>query len=180
MNAMLVYTASSCGVSASGIRLTAPTVPWMVSSMVRPVKTRMVSCFSLAVNVPHDGMSFDTGTFSGNQKFPVNRSQTSASLSSCNRFQLIAETRSITFAFPVTRTPLHQAVLAAGSADVLRPQTLPLGSDKPSEHQKLCLRVVNRVPGQVCLARAQVCVPRLLLRSRYGPVWRRRHRRRPL
>ncbi|CFS34432.1 Uncharacterised protein [Mycobacterium tuberculosis] len=108
INAMLVNTASSCGVSASGIRLTAPTVPWMVSSMVRPVKTRMVSCFSPAVRVPHDGMSLDTGTFSGSQKFPVSRSQTSASFSSCSRFQLIAETRSISFAFPVTRTPLHQ------------------------------------------------------------------------
>lgn len=116
MNAMLVYTASSCGVSASGIRLTAPTVPWMVSSIVRPVKTRIVSCFSLGVSVPQDGMSLDTGTFSGSQKLPVNRSQTSASLSSCRRFQLIAETRSISFAFPLTETPLHQADLAAGNA----------------------------------------------------------------
>ncbi len=50
-------------------------VPWMVSSMVRPVKTRMVSCFSPAVRVPHDGMSLNTGTFSGSQKFPVSRSR---------------------------------------------------------------------------------------------------------
>src|ERR1700751_616207 len=55
-------------------------------------------------------MSLDTGTFSGSQKLPVSRSQTSASFSSCSRFQLIAETRSISFIFSVTRTPLHQPV----------------------------------------------------------------------
>lgn len=93
MNAMLVSTASSCGVAASGISDTAPTVPWMVSSSVRPVNTRIVSCFSTSVSVPHDGMSLDTGTFSGSQKLPVRRSQTSASFSSGTRFQLIAETR---------------------------------------------------------------------------------------
>src|ERR1700756_5544295 len=107
MNAMLVYTASSWGVSASGIRLTAPTVPWMVSSNVRPVKTRIVSCFSLGVSVPHDGMSLDTGTFSGSQKLPVSRSQTSASFSSCRRFQLIEETRSISLSLSLTRSPFH-------------------------------------------------------------------------
>src|SRR5690242_14893118 len=107
MNAMLVYTASSCGVSASGIRLTAPTVPWMVSSSVRPVNTRMVNCFSCAVSVFHDGMSLDTGTFSGNQKLPVSRSHTSASFSSCRRFQLMAETRSISFMPSLTRTPFR-------------------------------------------------------------------------
>ena len=69
----------------------------MVSSSVRPVNTRMVISFSWAVSVPHDGMSLDTGTFSGNQKLPVSRSHTSASFSSCKRFQLIAETRSISF-----------------------------------------------------------------------------------
>ncbi len=79
----------------------------MVSSSVRPVKTRIVICFSWAVSVPHDGMSLDTGTFSGNQKLPVSRSQTSASFSSCRRFQLIAETRSMSFMSP-TGTPLHQ------------------------------------------------------------------------
>ncbi|EPQ79256.1 hypothetical protein MMEU_5253 [Mycobacterium marinum str. Europe] len=68
----------------------------------------MVSCFSPAVSVPQEGMSLDTGTFSGSQKLPVNRSQTSASFSSWTRFQLIAETRSISFAFPVTGTPLLQ------------------------------------------------------------------------
>src|SRR5206468_6146333 len=93
-----------------GIRLTAPTVPWMVSSSVRPVNTRMVICFSWAVRVPQDGMSLDTGTFSGSQKLPVSRSQTSASFSSCSRFQLIAETRSISFILSVTGTPLHQTV----------------------------------------------------------------------
>src|SRR6201999_720429 len=148
MNAMLVYTASSCGVSASGIRLTAPTVPWMVSSNVSPVNTRIVSCFSLAVSVPQDGMSLETGTFSGNQKFPVSRSQTSASLSSCRRFQLIAEARSISFMFSVTRTPLHTPYLLLDCLLLVRPQTLPLGSDKHAEHKNLCLRVATPVTAQ--------------------------------
>ena len=43
MNAMFVYTASSCGVIASGMSETAPTVPWIVSSSVSPVNTRIVS-----------------------------------------------------------------------------------------------------------------------------------------
>ena len=105
MNVMLVSTASSCGVSASGIMLTAPTVLWMVSSSVRPVNTRIVSSFSAGVRVFHDGMSLDTGTFSGNQKLPVSRSQTSASFSSMTRFQLIADTRSISFAPSATENP---------------------------------------------------------------------------
>ena len=83
----------------------------MVSSSVSPVNTRIVSCFSLAVSVPHDGRSLDTGTFSGSQKLPVSRSQTSASLSSSTRFQLIAEVRSISFMFSDTRTPLHLPIL---------------------------------------------------------------------
>src|SRR3954452_9528457 len=99
MNAMLVYTASSCGVIASGMSETAPTVPWMVSSSVRPVKTRMVSVFSCSVSVAHDCTSLDTGTFSGSQKLPTRRSQTSASLSSSRRFQLIAETRLTSLSF---------------------------------------------------------------------------------
>ena len=105
MNAMLVSTACSCGVTASGIRLTAPTVPWMVSSRVSPVNTRMVSCFSESVRVFHDGMSLDTGTFSGSQKLPVSRSQTSASFSSVTRFQLIADARSISFTPSLTAEP---------------------------------------------------------------------------
>src|SRR5947209_18676927 len=113
----------------------------MVSSSVSPVNTRIVSCFSPAVSVAHDGRSLDTGTFSGNQKLPVSRSQTSASLSSCRRFQLIAETRSISFMFSLTRTPLRQTLLPAA----LRAQTLPLGSDKPAQHKPLCLRVVRSV-----------------------------------
>src|SRR6185437_9496623 len=113
----------------------------MVSSIVRPVNTRMVSCFSLGVSVPHDGMSLDTGTFSGSQKLPVSRSQTSASLSSCSRFQLIAETRSINFMFSVTKTPLHTLELAAGLCTVPGLQILPLGSDKPRQHKGLCFRV---------------------------------------
>src|SRR5271166_246040 len=111
----------------------------MVSSNVSPVNTRIVSCFSLGVSVPHDGMSLDTGTFFGSQKFPVSRSQTSASLSSCRRFQLMAETRSITFAFSLTRTPLHRQIVSV----VPRLQTLPLGSDKPAQHKKWCLRVAK-------------------------------------
>ena len=107
MKAILVSTACSCGVAASGIRLTAPTVPWMVSSSVKPVNTRIVSSFSAGVRVFHDGMSLETGTFSGSQKLPVNRSQTSASLSSCTRFQLIADVRSTSLIPSLTRTPLH-------------------------------------------------------------------------
>src|SRR3954469_2097264 len=78
---------------------TAPTVPWIVSSSVRPVKTRMVSVFSCSVSVAHDCTSLDTGTFSGSQKLPTRRSQTSASLSSSRRFQLIAETRLTSLSF---------------------------------------------------------------------------------
>src|SRR6201993_2846479 len=102
----------------------------MVSSSVRPVKTRIVSCFSLAVSVPHDGMSLDTGTFSGSQKLPVSRSQTSASFSSCRRFQLIAETRSISLSLSPTRTPLR--------VPVFRLSTLPLGCDNAGEHNIVC------------------------------------------
>ena len=76
------------------MRLVAPTVPWMVSSIVRPVKTRMVVVFSASVRVPQLLMSLDSGTFSGSQKFPVSRSQTSRSFSSGMVFQLIADTRS--------------------------------------------------------------------------------------
>src|SRR5690349_20278732 len=100
MNAMLVYTASSCGVSESGISDTAPTVPWIVSSRVSPVNTRIVSCCSSAVSVFHDCTSFDSGTFSGSQKLLTRRFQTSTSLSSWILFQLIALTWSTSFSFP--------------------------------------------------------------------------------
>src|ERR1700759_4788802 len=109
----------------------------MVSSSVSPVKTRIVSCFSFAVSVPHDGRSLDTGTFSGSQKLPVSRSQTSASFSSCRRFQLIVETRAISFIPSLARTPLHQDVWAT----LLRSQTLPLGYDKARQHNTLCFSV---------------------------------------
>ena len=89
---MFVYTASSCGVRESGMRLTAPTVPWIVSSIVRPVNTRMVVCCSSSVSVDQLWMSLDSGTFSGSQKLPVSRSQTSMSLSSGMVFQLMAVT----------------------------------------------------------------------------------------
>src|SRR5829696_7390314 len=144
---MLVYTASSCGVSESGIRLTAPTVPWMVSSSVKPVNTRMVNCFSWAVSVFQDGMSLDTGTFSGNQKFPVNRSHTSASFSSCRRFQLIAETRSISFIPSDTRTPFRRRSRFADFGSMSPPgrlratPTLPLGCDNVWNRDILCWRV---------------------------------------
>ena len=114
-------------------------MPWIVSNRVSPVKTRIVSCFSLAVSVPHDGRSLDTGTFSGSQKLPVSRSQTSASFSSCTRFQLIADVRSISFMFSLTRTPLHLPVCLRK----LRLQTLPLGYDNVKQHKYLCLRVAH-------------------------------------
>src|ERR1700727_1796838 len=109
----------------------------MVSSSVRPVNTRMVSCFSCAVSVFQDGMSLDTGTFSGNQKLPVNRSHTSASFSSCRRFQLIAETRSISFIPSDTRTPFRRRSRFAESAN----PTLPLGCDNGRNRDILCWRV---------------------------------------
>ena len=92
MNAMFVRTASSCGVTASGMSEIAPTVPWIVSSRVRPVKTRIVSVFSSSVSVAQDWMSLLSGTFSGSQKLPVRRSQTSSSIGSTTRFQLMAST----------------------------------------------------------------------------------------
>src|SRR5882757_8432691 len=97
----------------------------------------MVSCFSWAVSVFHDGMSLDTGTFSGNQKFPVNRSHTSASFSSCRRFQLIAETRSTSFTRSDTGTPFRRRSRFAESANL----TLPLGADNPRHRKTLCFRV---------------------------------------
>lgn len=87
---MLVYTASSCGVAACGISDTAPTVPWIVSSSVSPVNTRVVRSFSSAVSVSHVVKSFESGIFSGSQKFAVNLFQISRSFSSSIRFQLIA------------------------------------------------------------------------------------------
>ena len=71
----------------------------MVSSSVRPVKTRVVIVFSASLSVAQLWMSLLTGTFSGSQKLPVSRSQTSRSLSSSRRFQLIAVTRSMSLSF---------------------------------------------------------------------------------
>src|SRR6476620_1020395 len=110
----------------------------MVSSSVRPVKTRMVSCFSWALRVPQDGMSLDTGTFSGNQKLPVSRSQTSASFSSCTRFQLMAETRSISFMPSLTRTPLYLVFFGRGDRAAIALSTLQLGSDYGPLYEMLC------------------------------------------
>lgn len=70
----------------------APTVLWIVSSMVSPAKTRVVMVCSSAVSVRHEERSLLSGTFSGSQKLLVRRSQTSASMSSVTRFQLIAGT----------------------------------------------------------------------------------------
>src|ERR1700751_5151304 len=82
-------------------------------------------------------MSLETGTFSGSQKLPVSRSHTSASFSSCSRFQLIAETRSTSFTLSVTRASLHRrksfAEVAASS--------LPLGAYNAWNRNSLCFRV---------------------------------------
>ena len=99
MKAMLVSTASSWGVRASGMRETAPTVPWIVSRRVRPVKTRVVMFFSASLRVAQDCTSLDSGTFSGSQKLPVRRSQTSRSFSSWTLFQLIPSTTPSLFHF---------------------------------------------------------------------------------
>ena len=102
MKAMLVSTASSCGVWASGIIEGAPTVFWMVSSSVSPVNTRMVSVCSSSRSVPQLCTSFESGTFSGSQKLAVRRFHTSRSLSSCNRFQLMASGTGRTFLLTVS------------------------------------------------------------------------------
>jgi hypothetical protein len=54
------------------------------------VKTRFVISCSAGESVFHDWMSLDSGIFSGSQKLPVRRSQTSRSFSSSILFQLIA------------------------------------------------------------------------------------------
>src|SRR5690606_31006473 len=131
----------------------------MVSSRVRPVKTRIVSCFSSAVRVFHDGMSLDTGTFSGSQKLPVSRSQTSASFSSGTRFQLMADTRSITLVvrgsgdtgstfqpdgrdpidqFHPASTPFPRTSEHAAVTEFPTPRTLLLGGDNSWQHNTLC------------------------------------------
>ena len=54
MKETLESTASSWGVAASAMRRTAPTPFWIVSSRVRPVKTRMVSCCSSGFSVAQE------------------------------------------------------------------------------------------------------------------------------
>jgi hypothetical protein len=94
MNAMLVYTACSCSVREFSIWQISPTVACTVSSMVKPVKTRMVSVRSSALSLLfHAGRSLDSGTFSGNQKFEVKRFQTSRSFSSVMWFQFTGRRR---------------------------------------------------------------------------------------
>src|SRR3954452_7752942 len=127
----------------------------MVSSSVRPVKTRIVNCFSWAVSVFHDGMSLDTGTFSGNQKLPVSRSHTSASFSSCKRFQLIAETRSISFTLSVTRTPLHHVGIVCFGHYPWGPTTLGtatpcVGVSCPTPRNVYSAGLIVRVACQYC------------------------------
>src|SRR5690625_1810376 len=90
MKTILDSTASSCRVSASGSKETAPMVPWIVSSKVNPANTFIDTSRSSSVIFAHDCRSFDSGTFSGNQKFVVRRFQTSRSLSSSMWFQLMA------------------------------------------------------------------------------------------
>src|SRR6187431_827795 len=100
----------------------------MVSSSVRPVKTRMVSVFSCSVSVAHDWTSLETGTFSGSQKLPTRRSQTSASLSSSSRFQLIAETRLTSLSFSLIGVlPSCRSGSGEGSEHA-RDATLDLGA----------------------------------------------------
>ena len=53
------------GCGASGMRETAPTVPWIVSRRVRPVKTRVVMFFSASLRVAHDCTSLDSGHLLG-------------------------------------------------------------------------------------------------------------------
>src|SRR6476659_5961353 len=77
----------------------------MVSSRVRPVKTRMVSCCSSGVSVAHDCTSLDSGTFSGSQKLLTRRFQTSTSLSSWMRFQLMASTWLSSLTFSIMSSP---------------------------------------------------------------------------
>ena len=94
---MLVSTASSCGVRASGISDTAPTVPCSVSRRVRPVNTRFVmSCSVLGEGLPAWQVVGERNLLR-QPEVPVRRSQTSKSFSSSRRFQLIAETRSMSF-----------------------------------------------------------------------------------
>ena len=100
------------------MRLTAPTVPWMVSSIVSPVKTRVVIHFSSSVRVAQDWMSLDSGTFSGSQKLFVRRFHTSTSFSSSIRFQLMACTRltSGSFSETVIGLPSNADAVGAGWA----------------------------------------------------------------
>ncbi len=64
------------------------------------MNTRIVRICSAGVSVFHDWMSFDSGTFSGSQKLFTRRFQTSRSLSSWMRFQLIALTWSTSLSLP--------------------------------------------------------------------------------
>lgn len=66
-----------------------------VSSMVRPVTTRVVSVRSSGRIRCHAGMSVDSGTFSGSQKLAVNRFHTSRSLPSGTRFQFTGRRRAV-------------------------------------------------------------------------------------
>src|SRR5699024_11951772 len=65
----------------------------VLSTIVSPVNPRVVISCSSWLSVCQDWTSLDSGTFSGSQKLPVRRCQTSTSFSSSTRFQLIADTR---------------------------------------------------------------------------------------
>ncbi len=80
------------------------------------MNTRLVISFSASVRVAQDWMSLETGTFSGSQKLPTRRSQTSRSFSSWSRFQLIADTRSTSFSLPVGSSCRSSLVSSEGVA----------------------------------------------------------------
>ncbi len=145
MKAMFVSTASSCGVTASGMSEIAPTVPWIVSSRVSPVKTRIVSVFSSSVSVAHEGTSLLSGTFSGDQKLPVRRSQTSSSTGSTTRFQLMASTcearvRFSTEVFSLLSSSVQRGVSGRSASQHARDATVDLGALRPRADAGGCSR----------------------------------------
>src|SRR5699024_2636949 len=119
---------------------TAPTVPWIVSSRVSPVKTRIVRSFSGSVSDDHDWTSLLSGTFSGSQKLAVSRSQTSPSTSSSTRFQLIGSMGETSVLVSVMCSPRSEC--ASGGSEHARDAALDLG---PLERQLAQADVVDRL-----------------------------------
>jgi len=102
----------------------------------------------MGVSVFQDGMSLDTGTFSGNQKLPVNRSHTSASFrpagGSSDRRNTVNQLHSFGHQNPF-RAEVGcrlRADVAAGAARAN--PTLPLGCDNSCNRDILCWRVASR------------------------------------